>query len=243
MTHTYKITGMTCANCAKSVESKLLKVPGITAAAVDLEKQIAEVTMHHHVNMNDMQAALNGTKYSIGEEEQHLKTSQSIEVDSPIILKTYLPVFLIFGYITGVTLIIQFTRASFNLHEWMSHFMAGFFLTFSFFKMLDIPAFAMSYTSYDLIAKRWNGYGYVYPFIELSLGIIFLIPALHIAANWITLIVMSVSIIGVIQSMLKKSNFQCACLGTVFKLPLSKITLVEDALMIMMSAVSLGIIL
>ncbi len=62
---------------------------------------------------------------------------------------------------------------------------------------------------------------------------------LNVICYWTALIVMSVSIIGVIQSMLRKSKFQCACLGAVFKLPLSKITLLEDALMILMNGISL----
>jgi hypothetical protein len=40
----------------------------------------------------------------------------------------------------------------------------------------------------------------------------------------------------VIQSLVKKTKFQCACLGTIFKVPLSKVTLVEDLLMVVMGA-------
>lgn len=51
---------------------------------------------------------------------------------------------------------------------------------------------------------------------------------------------MSVSTIGVIQTLRIKSDFQCACLGTIFKLPMTRITLFEDLLMVLMS---LGMIL
>jgi hypothetical protein len=47
---------------------------------------------------------------------------------------------------------------------------------------------------------------------------------------------MSVSIIGVLQSVLNKSKIKCACLGAVFQLPMSTVTIVEDGLMIAMSA-------
>jgi copper chaperone CopZ len=56
------------------------------------------------------------------------------------------------------------------------------------------------------------------------------------AVNLTTLVVMSVSSIGVIQSVFQKRKIRCACLGTVFNLPMSTVTLVEDGLMIAMAA-------
>ncbi len=47
--------------------------------------------------------------------------------------------------------------------------------------------------------------------------------------------IMSFSTIGVIQSLLKKQIIQCACLGTIFKLPLGTVTLFEDLLMVAMA--------
>ena len=54
-------------------------------------------------------------------------------------------------------------------------------------------------------------------------------------ANAATFLVMSVSIIGVLQSVFNKRKIKCACLGAVFNLPMSTITIIEDALMIVMS--------
>jgi len=231
---------MTCNGCAAKVEHLLSKVKGVTAVKVDLEKQSAEITMGPHINTTDFAAALSGTKYTITEQKHAPATANTTEETS--VFKTYLPIFLIFFYITATTLLIQFVNGSFNLMQWMSHFMAGFFLVFSFFKLLDVPAFAMSYSSYDIIAKRWQGYGYIYPFIELVLGISFLIPALGKWSHLATLIVMGVSIIGVLQSVLSKRKIQCACLGAVFNLPMSTVTIIEDGLMIAMSAISLFLI-
>ena len=59
--------------------------------------------------------------------------------------------------------------------------------------------------------------------------------------NLITLGVMSVSIIGVLQSVFNKSKIQCACLGAVFNLPMSTVTIIEDGLMITMSLAMLVI--
>jgi hypothetical protein len=48
---------------------------------------------------------------------------------------------------------------------------------------------------------------------------------------------MSISIVGVLQSVLNKKKIQCACLGAVFNLPMSTVTIIEDALMIAMSGI------
>ena len=125
----------------------------------------------------------------------------------------------------------------------MSNFMAAFFLIFSFFKLLDVKGFAESYSTYDVIAKRWQGWGYVYAFVELGLGLAYLLRLNPLVTNVVTFVVMSISIIGVLQSVLNKRKIRCACLGAVFNLPMSTITIIEDALMIAMSlimVISLG---
>ncbi|HTA83153.1 MAG TPA: MauE/DoxX family redox-associated membrane protein [Bacteroidia bacterium] len=241
MTHTYSITGMTCNGCASSVQQKLSKVEGVTSVNVNLEKQEAEITMQQHISTPALAAALAGTKYTLTD-STHAKTMPSSIEEQPVTLKTYLPIFLIFGYITTITMLIQYLQGRFIAMQWMSHFMAGFFLVFSFFKLLDVPGFAMSYSGYDIIAKRWKAYGYIYPFIELVLGISFLIPAYMLWSNAATLLVMSISIIGVLQSVLNKQKIQCACLGAVFNLPMSTVTIIEDAIMIVMSGISLWLI-
>lgn len=117
--------------------------------------------------------------------------------------------------------------------------MAGFFIVFSFFKLLNLKGFAESYAMYDVVAKKWDGWGYGYAFTELALGLAFLIGFNPILTNAVTLVVMTVSIIGVLQSVLNKRKIKCACLGAVFNLPMSTITIIEDALMIGMSAIML----
>jgi hypothetical protein len=152
--------------------------------------------------------------------------------------ETYKPIVLIFAYITGITVLIEWQNG-FNSMRWMHNFMGAFFLIFSFFKMLDLKGFAESYFTYDIIARRWMGYGYAYAFIELALGIAFITNFNPLLTNAVTFIVMSISIIGVLQSVFNKRKIKCACLGAVFNLPMSTVTIIEDLLMIVMSAVSI----
>jgi hypothetical protein len=120
--------------------------------------------------------------------------------------------------------------------ETMRYFMAGFFLVFAFFKLLDVRAFATAYAGYDLLAARWKGWGLVYPFVELALGMAYLANYNPVLTSWVTIIVMGFSAIGVVRAVLSKTQIQCACLGTVFKLPMSTVTIVEDVGMVLMAA-------
>ena len=231
MIHEYNIKGITCASCIDKVRDLIGSISGIKNVNLDMNGK-ATVEMETHVPLSQIAGSLRGTAYTITE------INDSPEEDAETISwSAYRPVFLIFAYITGVSLVVEYAYGIFNAERWMSNFMAGFFLTFSFFKMLDLPAFASSYSTYDIIAKRLPSYGYVYPFIELFFGIAFLIPPFHSTVSWMALIIMSVSLAGVIQSLLRKTRFQCACLGAFFKVPLSRITLIEDALMVVMSLV------
>ena len=159
------------------------------------------------------------------------------EIENKSWIVTYKPILLIFAYITGITLLVEWMQGEFAWMRWMNHFMAGFFLVFSFFKLLNLKGFAESYSMYDIVAKKWSAWGYIYAFTELALGAAFLTGFNPILTNIVTFTVMTVSIIGVLQSVLNKRKIKCACLGDVFNLPMSTITIIEDALMIGMSGI------
>ena len=59
------------------------------------------------------------------------------------------------------------------------------------------------------------------------------------AVNSITLVVMAVSLAGVLRAVLSRRAIRCACLGTVFRLPMSTVTIIEDGLMLAMAALAL----
>ena len=233
---------MTCTGCQAKVQYLLSQVKGVSSVIIDLEKREAGVTMEHHIATSELKNALKEhPKYQLTEKSVDMPkaASTSFIEEEKGWLEMYRPILLVFGYITGITLLVQFVSGSFNWMQWMNHFMAGFFLVFSFFKVLNLKGFAESYAMYDIIAKRMKGYGYLYAFIELGLGVAYLINFNPVITNSITVIVMSVSIIGVLQSVLNKQKIKCACLGDVFNLPMSTITIIEDALMIGMSLIML----
>ncbi len=205
-------------------------LPNVTEVEVSKEKQTATISMDKHIALSTFQNALD-KKYSI-EATEHNETAEQAKSW----FSTYKPILLIFFYITTVAIIVATKQAGFNWMQGMNTFMAGFFLTFSFFKMLDLNGFADSYAMYDIVAKKIKAWGFFYAFIELALGIAYATGFQPLLTNIITLTVMSVSIIGVLQSVFNKRKIQCACLGAVFNLPMSTVTIIEDALMIAMSA-------
>ena len=240
MTHTYQVAGMTCAACQKKVQKQLLTAPGVTGVSIDLASRTATVDMSTHVATEILQETLKDyPKYQLTEAAKPV-TIKPVPVavyEEPAVswITTYKPILLIFGYVLTISLL----AGKADIWESMRVFMAGFFLVFSFFKLLDLNGFADSYSMYDIVAKKIRSWGYIYPFVELVLGLAFLTDFEPITMNVITLAVMSVSIIGVLQSVFNKRKIKCACLGAVFNLPMSTITIIEDALMIAMSIIML----
>jgi copper chaperone CopZ len=237
MTHTYKVIGMTCGSCEAKVKSNLLMVPDVTEVEVSKDNQTATISMEKHIALATFQNALD-KKYSITAMEHNEAAEQAKSW-----FATYKPLLLIFGYITAMAIITATQHNTFHWMQAMNVFMAGFFLTFSFFKMLDLKGFAESYSMYDIAAKKVKAWGFIYPFVELALGFAYATGFQPLGTNIVTLIVMAVSIIGVLQSVLNKRKIQCACLGAVFNLPMSTVTIIEDALMIVMSGIMIYTIL
>lgn len=118
--------------------------------------------------------------------------------------------------------------------DYMSHFMGWVLVFFGLTKLSDVAGFARGFAMYDPLAKHSVMYARSYPFLEFTLGILFILQLLILPATLITLFIYSASLYGAIQSLMKKESLHCVCLGTYFKLPLSTITIVEAISMIMM---------
>ena len=224
---------MTCNNCAAKIKSELLKMPDVISAEVSLENKNATIEMSKHISTSELQQAISpNKKYVITENNLEIKE------EAKSFVQTYKPILLIFFYITLISSAVTFNY-QLNFHDWMNLFMAQFFLAFSFFKFLNLKAFAESYSMYDIVAQKIKVYGFIYPFIELALGIAYLTAFNPTFTNAATILVMGISSIGVIRSVINKQKIQCACLGAVFNLPMSTVTIIEDLLMVAMAIISL----
>jgi hypothetical protein len=135
---------------------------------------------------------------------------------------------------------LQFLSAgSFELKNWMRLFMGLFFAVFGLFKVANLQEFVSAYSRYDLLAMRYKGYALLYPFVELFLAAAFLSGIFPMAVNLFTLVLMLFSGLGVVRVINNKEIIMCACLGTFIKLPVSRITLIEDFGMGLMALIML----
>jgi copper chaperone CopZ len=245
---TYPLTGLHCNACVGRVTQALR--PWADDVSVSLAPMQATLT-NPRGSLAQLQAAVSQVGSYVLEPnltaDQKNKAQEapiSIASDTATAgwLATYYPLVLILAFILGGSLLIQIGLHTVTVGETMRYFMAGFFLVFAFFKLLDIRAFANAYAGYDLLAARWLGWGLVVPFVELALGMAYLANYHPVLTNWATIFVMGFSAIGVVRAVLSKTQIQCACLGTVFQLPMSTVTIVEDVGMVLMAAVMLSML-
>ena len=241
-------TNLRCAACVAAIKPHLDAQPGVSRWSVDLAAPDKPLTVHGDAPAEAVKAAVAKGGYQIlGEYEppplEPVSMPAALTEHHPSAGEpktTYYPLALLAGFLVGVVALIEVRAGGFDWSRAMGNFMGAFFLSFSFFKLLDVRGFADSYRAYDIVARRLPSYGFVYPFIELALGAAFLANFQPVATNIATLVVMTVSSIGVLQSVLNKRAIRCACLGTVFNLPMSTVTLVEDGLMVAMAAAALA---
>ena len=238
MIHTYTVTGMTCNGCKASVEDKLNALKHVVNAKVNLEKQEVIIEMTQGISTENLQKAL-PNKYKISKNQESIAFVSSVikEEKEKSDLQQLFPLFLIFTFIIGASALLNYNP--WNINGFMLDFMGLFYVVFSFFKFLDLKGFPESFKMYDPVAKVVPVYGWLYPFIELTLGLLFLMRVQIPMALIITLIILGITTIGVTKTLLDKKSIQCACLGTALKLPMTKATFIENSIMIVMAVIML----
>ncbi|MDP1563943.1 MAG: heavy-metal-associated domain-containing protein, partial [Pirellulaceae bacterium] len=244
MTTTLKFqTNLNCNACVAAVKPFLDNEPSIIAWDVDIAASEKTLTVHgNNLSSEKVSDAVAKAGFKVLNELESASSQRPREsrTQQPT-ATTYYPLILILAFLIGIVTLLELNAGGIVWGRAMNNFMGGFFLVFSFFKLLDLRGFADSYQMYDVVAQRFRSYGYAYPFIELSLGVAYLTGFQPVFTNVVTLVVMSVSAIGVFKSLVAKRKIRCACLGTVFNLPMSTVTLVEDSLMAGMAALMLFI--
>jgi copper chaperone CopZ len=216
------IEGMTCQGCAWSVEKAIAQLPAVEIVSANPKTGVVAVLQQSPVHLYEIKAVL-PPKYAV--------------VDNPSTIpskaKQLFPLGLIFIFLIGGTTIIHYPI--FETQVVLPDFMGLFFVVFSFFKFLDMNGFQDSFRRYDPLAKSLPFYGWVYPFVELALGVLFLMRLEVQLVLWLTLGILSITTLGVVRVLLSKQQIQCACLGSVLNLPMTEASLIENAVMIGMA--------
>ena len=165
------------------------------------------------------------------EHDQSVNTGVKIHHAAPTSIYAYWPIAIIYV----IAALVSLYTVQFHMHpDYMSHLMGWVLVFFGLIKLSDVVGFAKGFAKYDPLARRSVVYAQVYPFLEITLGILFILQLLILPATVITLFIYSASLYGAVQSMMKKETLHCVCLGTYFKLPLSTVTIIEATFMIVM---------
>jgi hypothetical protein len=155
---------------------------------------------------------------------------------------SYRPLIAVIGIALFAGFALQWGYGTFQPMQFMTQVMGMFFLLLAMFKLFDLSGFADGFQMYDVVAKKFRNYAYVYPFIELMLGALYLSGQYPLFTNIVTVVVMAVSAAGVFLSMKRGYKFKCACLGTVLNVPLSTVSLVENLGMGLMALLMVSLI-
>lgn len=240
MKHTYTISGMTCNACVATVADELSKVEGVTHVDVSLEKGEAVIGMEKNIPLQTLDAAL-PDKYGISEKGTSSTEMDTVMESEKTKLQQLKPLLLIFLYLFTTAFLLNFE--DWNTADAMLDFMGLFYIVFSFFKFLDLKGFPESFRMYDPLARAIPFYGRIYPFIELVLGLMFLMRFQITMALIATIMILGVTTFGVTKSLLDKKSIRCACLGTALKLPMTEATFIENAIMLVMAITMLIMLL
>ena len=236
---TIPLTGMTCGNCVAKIQKRLGEHPNVQSVTVTLQPPQAEARTLRTISDDDLNSWLEPLGHYRVTKSAAPPPSSTASALPEKSATTYHPLIILLSYLLAVTGSVLFAVGAWDSELAMRLFMGGFFIAFSFFKMLDVKGFADAYRTYDLVAKAWPGYGFIYPFIEFGLGIAYLANLNPWVVNGVTVVVMAVSLAGVLRAVFSKRAIRCACLGTVFQLPMSTVTIIEDGLMLGMAAAML----
>lgn len=151
--------------------------------------------------------------------------------------ETYRPVVTLFA----VTFLMALGAASVVEDQWLSVRTFEWFVAFTmcglgYLKLRDTESFSTMFLNYDLLARRWVRYGYIYPYAETGAGLL-MIPAV---LNWVSVpVAFFIGTIGA-ASVLKAVYFDnreltCACAGGDSRVPLGFVSLTENLAMIAMA--------
>jgi hypothetical protein len=157
-------------------------------------------------------------------------------------LTQFLPfLFVVLYSLLGSTILDYLVNGSILVASYtlLSYFIGLWLMYFSLFKFLDLKSFAESFSSYDLIAKRFYIWGYAYPFVEIILSVCYLLLIYQLHINIITFIMAFGSAVSVWIKISNNQKIQYLKLGSVMKVKLSYLTFIESVFIAFLSLVLL----
>lgn len=151
--------------------------------------------------------------------------------------KTYTPVIALFAMTAllalAATYVVDGTPFTMRAVEW---FISFSMVVLAIQKLRDVESFSSMFLGYDLLAKRWVPYGYIYPFAEGLAGVLMTAGALTWFSAPLALVIGGVGAVSVFKAVyLDKRDLKCACVGGDSNVPLGFISLTENVMMVAMA--------
>lgn len=151
--------------------------------------------------------------------------------------KTYTPVLAVFSGTALLALAMSYLLAGtvLTMHA-PELFIAFSMVVLAILKLQNVEKFSTMFLNYDLLAKRWVPYGYVYPFAELGAGVLMAAGVLTWLSVPVALIIGTIGAISVIKAVyIDKRDLKCACVGGDSNVPLGFLSLTENLMMVVMA--------
>ncbi len=251
-------TNLNCANCVASLAPvldgdprvhrwsidtsdplKVLMVEGDNLSAQWVRTIVSEAGFEVYLQLDDREnnsPSQSAAGSVVTADEKQADAPRQADAQSQSKLSRSKPLLLLFLYLAAVVCFVQWKAREWDTEMAITQLMGGFFLVFSFFKMLDLSGFANAFSMYDVVARRIPLYAWAYPFFELSLGFGYLARWPEPWIHWVTLTVMAIGLVGGLQMMSRGQSVRGNCLGTVFNLPMSFASTIQNGMMALLSA-------
>ncbi len=223
---------MTCNECVARVEELL--APHFKRVKVRLYPGTLTLFTKETPTPREINELLRDTPYRVRQANKRMVFFSYVKLFSPLILVTLL--------VTLFTLAHVWWHG-FSIHTVMQYFMAGYFLFFGGLKVYSWRGFVASYRKYDALAGLSLWYAAAYPFLELLLCVLFYLNLWPIAVSLFVFLLFIQKAESVYQALKSGTITTCACLGTAFTVPLTRVTLFEDIFMAVMALMMLFIAL
>jgi glutaredoxin len=150
---------------------------------------------------------------------------------------SYTPVLALFAVsaLMAVAASYAFVGEVFTWHA-LQWFIAFGMSILALLKLQNVESFATMFLNYDLLAKRWVPYSYIYPFAELAAGILMIGGVLTWLSSAIALFIGTIGAVSVFKAVyIDKRELKCACVGGSSNVPLGFISMTENVAMIVMA--------
>lgn len=154
---------------------------------------------------------------------------------------TYRPVIALFAMAAAIALALSIATMGAPFSGQAAKWFVGIAMCMlAFLKLKDVEAFATGFVGYDLLARLWLPYAYVYAWAEALLGLLMLSGLFVWFASGIALFIGGIGAISVVKAVyIEKRKLTCACVGGGSNVPLGFVSLLENFMMLGMAAVML----